>query len=415
MNHKKVTIVVIGDEILLGRVVDTNSGAIARAVDRLGCKTTQILTIGDTESEIREAVVQSLAISDIVFTTGGLGPTKDDKTKKVLAEIFGGNMVRNAAVTDNIRRIFAGRNLKLNQLTLDQTLVPSSANIIQNVYGTAPVMVFQKGERMLVSLPGVPYEMEGMLPEVIAYLQREQSVDENIHHSTWVVTEMSESALSQKLEEFETCLPRGLKLAYLPDSPVIKLRLDGNCSEAEFRVHEKLLDDKLKSIKELTILGRGEKSLAEIAVETLATKNLSLATAESCTGGNIAHVITSVSGASAVFNGGVVSYANSTKISLLDVGADTLKAHGAVSRPVVVQMADGASRALATDCAIATSGIAGPTGGTPDKPVGTVWIAVKTPQGITAECFRFPGKRSQVIARATAKAIIMLLKTVNDM
>ncbi|MCH5219615.1 MAG: CinA family nicotinamide mononucleotide deamidase-related protein [Muribaculaceae bacterium] len=406
----KVAIIVIGDEILLGKITDTNTGAIARIADKNGFRVVSVTTVGDRAVDIKNAVKQNLENADIVFTTGGLGPTKDDITKTALMEIFGGKLVRDDSVTKNIENIFAGRNLKLNQLTLDQALVPDTAHIINNRFGTAPIMVFNHREKTLVAMPGVPTETEGMLPEVFTYLQRHFKIDETLRHETFVVTGMSESALAQALAQFEESLPPDFKLAYLPDSPFIRLRLDGPDNNDIYEHVLSSLSATLTGLSELTILATEDMSLAEIVIGTLTARNLTLSTAESCTGGNIAHNITSVSGSSAVFNGAVVSYANTAKINLLDVGKETIEQYGAVSRQVVFQMVDGACRALSTDCAIATSGIAGPTGGTPDKPVGTVWIAVKTPSGTCAQCYRFPGDRAKVIARATATGMIMLLQ-----
>lgn len=404
------SIVIIGDEILLGRVTDTNSGAIARAMDRAGSRIVSIATVGDNAQAIRNAVEAALAESDVVFTTGGLGPTKDDITKRVLTDIFGGETVRNDEVTKNIESIFAAKGLKLNPLTLDQALVPASATIIQNRLGTAPIMVFSKDGKTLVSMPGVPFETEGMLPEVVRHIIEVRRPGSGLRHTTFVVTGISESALAGCLDSYEQSLPEDYKLAYLPDSPVIRLRLDGPEADVQYAAYSEALKSALSAINDLTILGCGEKTIGALVVERLKEKGLTMATAESCTGGNIAHIITSVPGASEVFAGGVVSYANSAKINVLGVGAETLADNGAVSRPVVLQMVGGACKALAADCAVATSGIAGPGGGTPDKPVGTVWIAVRTPQGSEAVCYRFPGSRDRVIARASATALIMLLK-----
>lgn len=404
------SIVIIGDEILLGRVTDTNSGAIARAMDRAGSRIVSIATVGDNAQAIRNAVEAALAESDVVFTTGGLGPTKDDITKRVLTDIFGGETVRNDEVTKNIESIFAAKGLKLNPLTLDQALVPVSATIIQNRLGTAPIMVFSKDGKTLVSMPGVPFETEGMLPEVVRHIIEVRRPGTGLRHTTFVVTGISESALAGCLDSYEQSLPEDYKLAYLPDSPVIRLRLDGPEADVQYAAYSEALKSALSAINDLTILGCGEKTIGELVVERLKEKGLTMATAESCTGGNIAHIITSVPGASEVFAGGVVSYANSAKINVLGVGAETLADNGAVCRPVVLQMVGGACKVLAADCAVATSGIAGPGGGTPDKPVGTVWIAVRTPQGSEAVCYRFPGSRDRVIARASATALIMLLK-----
>lgn len=406
----KATLVIIGDEILLGRVIDTNSGHITRALDAIGIETTGIMTVGDKGDAIRDAVITALDNSNVVITTGGLGPTKDDITKHVLAGIFGGEIVRDDSVTANINEIFERRGLKLNRLTLDQALVPSSARILQNRYGTAPVMVFEKNGKSLIALPGVPVEMEGMLPDVVRMLLERYHPESCLYHATIMLYGISESALAQHLDSFEKELPPSCKLAYLPDSPVIKLRLDSIGHKDLFEQALKRLKDELHAIKEINIISEEDLTVPEIVLNALRNKGLSLGTAESCTGGNIAHIVTSIPGASDVFYGGVVSYANAVKTNILGVNPATLENFGAVSRETVTAMAEGACQALGTDCAVATSGIAGPGGATPDKPVGTVWIAVKTPAGTQTFLHRFPGDRNAVIRRASTVALIHLIE-----
>ena len=398
-------IIIIGDEILLGRVLDTNSGFISRALDREGVTVKRIVTVGDNAAEIRHAVDSALAVADIVFTTGGLGPTKDDITKRVLLERFGGTMVRNNDVTAHLHDWAARRGMKLNELTLDQALVPSSADVMVNRLGSAPIMFFNENGKTLVTMPGVPFETEGMLPDVLGAIIADGKADGR-RHSTFIVTGITESALAMRLATFEEHLPEGFSLAYLPDSPIIKLRLDG-VPDDRFSVIEEVLAQRISDL----MIGRGEKTIGQLVVESLKTLGKTMATAESCTGGNIAHLVTSVPGSSDIFNGGVVSYANSAKINVLGVSPETLAAHGAVSEQTVLQMADGAARVLGTDYAVATSGIAGPGGGTDEKPVGTVWIGVHTPNGTFANVYRFPGNRDRVIARASATALINLLKS----
>lgn len=403
----KTSIIIIGDEILLGRVADTNTGDICRALDRAGIIAAGVRTVGDDAEAIRRAVNDALSTSDVVITTGGLGPTKDDITKRVLTEIFGGETIRDAAITANIKAVFAGKGLALNNLTLDQALVPSSARIIQNRFGTAPVMVFERDGHRLYTMPGVPGEMRGMLPEVVEDIRLNTPGLAHTRHATRVVTGISESALAQRLDNFENALPPTVSMAYLPDSPIIRLRLDGRCDEMTFKDCVRHLDGELASVE---VLAYDDLSLGEIVLHEVGKRGLTVATAESCTGGNIAHTITAVAGSSAIFNGGAVTYANAAKVDVLGVSADVIAREGAVSEPVVRAMAEGACRVFHTDCAVATSGIAGPGGGTDDKPVGTVWIAVRTPRGTAAHCYHFPGNRSRVIARATATALIDLLR-----
>lgn len=398
-------IVIIGDEILLGRVQDTNSGFIARALDREGIRVVSVSTTGDNGADIKRAIDNAMAIADVVITTGGLGPTRDDITKRVLLDRFGGTPVRDADVTAHLHRWAEARGMKLNDLTLDQALVPSSARVMVNRAGSAPIMFFTDGSgKTVVSMPGVPFETETMLPDVIATLLADRRA-EGKRHSTFILSGITESDLAIRLADFEDSLPEGFSLAYLPDSPVIRLRLDGP-DDHRFDAFDNTLEERVADL----LLGAGEKSLGQLVVDALAKRGLTLSTAESCTGGNIARMITSVPGSSEVFNGGVVSYANSTKTDVLGVMPETLAVHGAVSEPTVRQMVEGATRVLHTDCAVATSGIAGPGGATPDKPVGTVWIAVNTPRAATAAVYRFPGTRDRVIARASATALINLLR-----
>lgn len=410
---RKVSIVVIGDEILLGRVADTNSGFIARAADAAGWRIVSIRTAGDSGADIRAAVDNAMSESDIVFTTGGLGPTKDDITKSVLLDIFGGQPVLNADVAADIEQLFAARGLRMNPLTAEQAVVPSSARIIRNRFGTAPIMLFESSGRRLVAMPGVPSEMEGMLPEVMDLLKDAESDNaEKVRHSTRMVSGMTESDLAGALAAYEDTLPRNYKLAYLPDSPLIKLRLDCYGDDSRFDFFTGALDEILFRLDELYIYTHGDKTIGKIVIENLRINGLTLATAESCTGGNIARVVTSEAGASEVYTGGVVSYDNSVKTGVLGVDPAVLEQHGAVSGQVVEQMAEGVCRVLGTSCSVATSGIAGPGGGTVDKPVGMVWIAVKTRRGVHSKCFKFRGKRGDIIRSASTAALLMLLRNI---
>lgn len=406
MQHS-LSIVVIGDEILIGQVTDTNSGAIARAFGPEGWEVKRISVIGDSADSITGSIRSALESSDLVITTGGLGPTKDDITKGVLMAVFGGSLVFSEDVARNIREVFDKRGLTLNPLTEAQALVPDSCRIIQNRFGTAPLMWFERDGKVLISMPGVPFETEGMLPEVVKLVTEHFSPGEKSFHQTLMVAGITESDLAAKLENFEEGLANGLHLAYLPQPGIIRLRLDGQRIDSRdfIRAVEQLK-------RELTglFIYDGDATPAEILLKELDRRRLTCATAESCTGGNIAHRITSVPGSSVSFLGGVVSYANSVKTDLLDVGKETLQRCGAVSREVVEQMALGVCRATGADCAVATSGIAGPSGGTPDKPVGTVWIAWAVKGRVEARMFRFPGNRQRVIDRATTEAILGLYK-----
>lgn len=406
-----LSIIVIGDEILLGQVTDTNSGAIARAFGPMGWQVRRVVTVPDDSDAISAAVNAALNESQLVITTGGLGPTKDDITKHTLMEIFGGTLRRDPDVTANIRRVFDLRGLEMNPLTADQALVPDSCQVIQNLYGTAPVMWFERDGRVLVSMPGVPFETEGMLPEVARLVRDRFAPDVELHHRVAMASGITESALAAHLAQYEDALAPGIHLAYLPQPGLIRLRLDGiGCSAECFdRAWQTLLDTAKPYIIHI-----GDATPAAMLIEALRTRGLTMATAESCTGGNIAHAVTSVAGASDVFLGGIVSYANSVKSGLLGVSADDLAQYGAVSEPVVRQMAVGACNATGADCAVATSGIAGPGGGTSDKPVGTVWMAWCVRGRVETRCFRFPGDRARVINRATSEGLLALFRAVTD-
>ena len=408
----KAAVIIIGDEILLGRVTDTNSGFIARTFEPLGIAVDTIVTVGDNGADIAAAVRRLTEKYPLVITTGGLGPTKDDITKKVLCDIYGGTLEMDAEVLANVEEIFARKGLKMNRLTQMQALVPTSSTVIQNRLGTAPIMQFRNAAgHILVAMPGVPFETQGMLSSGLArQLASQLAPDVHTCHRTLLTWGITESDLAERLDPIESVLPDSLHLAYLPNSPVIKLRVDGRgsdpgrvCAETE-----SLFRRLLQELGDL-VIADSDMAVEECLENRLRQLHLTVGTAESCTGGNIAHRVASLAWRSEVVNGGVVSYSNAVKHNVLGVSQTDLDTYGAVSEPVVRQMALGACRVLATDCAMATSGIAGPGGGTPQKPVGTVWIAVCVKGKVTAACHRFPGNRERVIHRATVTAMLMLL------
>lgn len=411
-----VSIIAIGDELLIGQVTDTNTGEIARMIAPLGWQLTYVQIVRDNAAEIRDAISRALDRTDIVLTTGGLGPTKDDITKQVMCRYFGGELRHDPQVYDNIRNIFDRRGLSLNALTESQAMVPTSCRVIQNAVGTAPVMWFERDGKVLVSMPGVPFEMRhAMTADVLPQLLARYGSGESIEHRVILLTGITESDAAEALDAIERDMPAYLHLAYLPQPGLVRLRLDGKHTDARLLTAEidryaDIIADTLRD----NVLWRRDNTPAEIVLELMRSRGLHLATAESCTGGNIAHTITAVAGCSDVYNGSVVSYTNTAKSGLLGVCPDTIDIHGAVSIEVVTAMAEGAARALHAECAIATSGIAGPGGGTPDKPVGTVCIAVTTPRGTRSERFRFPGSRDRVIDRATSTALLMLARTLLD-
>lgn len=412
MNHKglKLSIIIIGDEILLGRVTDTNSSLIARTFTSMGWEVAGIRTVGDTAEAITAAARAALAEADLVVTTGGLGPTRDDITKSVLLSIFGGTMVEDEGVLANVSRIFAKRGLTMNELTRSQAMVPSTCRVIMNRLGTAPVMWFEsqrgEGPQVLVSMPGVPFETRGMLPEVAAAAAALFHPENRFRRAELSLTGVSESDLAERLADYEDSLPEGAHVAYLPSPGRLLLRLDAADVTAD------RFDALLARLKELAggnLAGEGALSPAEILLAKLRKNgNLTVATAESCTGGNIARSITATAGCSDVYLGSVVSYSNGVKTAVLGVSPEVLATEGAVSEPVVRAMAEGACRVLGADCAVATSGIAGPGGAVPGKPVGTVWMAAAVKGRVQASLFHIAGDRAAVIEGATARALNLL-------
>lgn len=411
-----VSIIAIGDELLIGQVTDTNSGEIARHISPYGWRVNDVQVVSDAPADITRAIDRAFALSDVVLTTGGLGPTKDDLTKQVLRDYFGGELKEDPEVLRNVREVIEKRGLKLNDLTAMQAIVPTSCQVIQNRVGTAPIMWFERDGKVLVSMPGVPFETREMFQtEVFPRLLKTFHTDEAVEHRTIMVCDISESKLAMDLDEWESALPSWLHLAYLPKPGLIRLRLDGKHPDAEFinKEIDRYRNELLERVKD-HLLFDDDRTVAEILLHHLNARGLTVATAESCTGGNIAHEITSVAGSSSAMLGGVVAYSNDVKMRLLGVPADMLAAHGAVSLPVAEAMAKGARRATGADIAIATSGIAGPGGGTPDKPVGTVCIAVSTPTETVSQIFHFPGNRQRVIDRATTVGMIMAIKRLSS-
>lgn len=411
-----ISVIVIGDELLIGQVTDTNSGWIARHVNPLGWNVKYVKVVSDNSDEIIKAIDEALSQVDLVLTTGGLGPTKDDITKAALCQYFGGELVYDKEVEKNVLEVVEKRHLKINPLTAAQAYVPSSCKVIQNRVGTAPIMWFEKNGKVLVSMPGVPFETEQMMErEVIPQLVKHFCTNEHIEHRTFIVIDYCESALAIKLEQFEAELPAYIHLAYLPRPGIIRLRLTGHLSDkSQLESDMDMLSDKLRALLDDSIISYEDKPVAAILGDMLRCRGYSLSTAESCTGGNIAHEITEIPGSSEYFTGSVVSYSNDVKELVLGVSRESIDEYGAVSRQVVEQMCRGVSKLLNTRCAIATSGIAGPGGGSADKPVGTVWICVGCDGAIVSERCHFPGSRDRVIDRATMTGMIMLIKLLRD-
>ena len=430
----KAEIITIGDELLIGQVVDTNSAWMAERLNEVGISLHQITSVHDNREHILKALDEAFSRADIVLTTGGLGPTKDDITKHVLCEYFGTQLVEDSHVRAHIHELYKDRPDALNRLTATQWLVPESATILPNRVGSAPIMVFEKicspsgrslnsseaFTKRLISLPGVPHEMEiAMTEQVLPYIRLEVRGERleargEIIHRTILVHGIPESKLAIQIEDWENALPSYIHLAYLPKDGMIRLRLSsyGEATEAEIQSH---IDTLLPLISDY-LLATEDISLEALAARLLTQQGMTIATAESCTGGRLAAALNAQSGSSAYYMGSVVAYANEVKEQVLGVQHDTLVQHGAVSEQTVRQMAEGVRTLMHTDYAIATSGIAGPTGGTPDKPVGTVWIAWATPTGTEAQCFHFGAarEREQITHRAVTTALVKLIQSLTN-
>ena len=403
------TILTIGDELLIGQIVDTNSVFIARQLNAAGVVVCERTSIGDDHAQIVAALERALDRSQIVILTGGLGPTKDDITKRTLAKIFRSEMRYDDEVGAHVERMLAQRGIAFNALNRAQAMVPECCTVLFNAHGTAPGMWFERDGKVAVALPGVPFEMEHlMLDEVMPRLKSRFALRQIVHR-TLITSGLAESMLAGRIEDWEAALPPYLKLAYLPNPGAVRLRLsayevDGASAAEEigrqFEVLRRLIPEH--------VVGFETASVQELVHDRLTERGLTLAVAESCTGGTIAARFTALPGASAYFRCGVVAYSNEAKHDLLGVDPQAIERHGAVSEEVARQMAQGVRRAARADYAVATTGIAGPTGGSERKPVGTVWIAVATPAGTTAVCRQCGTDRRQIIDRAAAVAISLL-------
>lgn len=405
----EVEIINIGDELLIGQVVNTNAADMAKMLNKAGFDVRKTSVIGDEAEIIRSSLQSAMQRAAVVLITGGLGPTKDDITKKVLAEEFDSSLIMNEQVRVHVERYFASKGLPFTPTNAEQALVPDKCRVVFNSVGTAPGMCFEKNGKLVFSMPGVPFEMRTMMPEVIE-IMKQHFKSEAVEYKTLLVSGIGESFLSDKLEGFEANLPRGISLAYLPKGGTIRLRLTAKGADRN-KVTDMLgkqTELLLASVKDY-FMGFECDNLAETLGERLSENGKTVATAESCTGGNIAHLITLVAGSSRYYKGSVVSYANEVKEKVLGVRAGDLQQYGAVSEEVVKQMAEGVKRLLKTDYSIATSGIAGPSGGSDEKPVGTVWIAVAGERGCVAEKFLFNTTRDNFIERTSNQAILMLL------
>ena len=404
-------IITIGDEILMGQILDTNSQYIARRLTEIGVEVTEELSIPDKREEIYETVDYAMQEADLIFVTGGLGPTKDDVTKKVLAEYFGSRLVFNPQAMEWLEELLRNRNLPMNENNKSQAFLPDNCRLLRNFKGTASGMWFERGWKSLISMPGVPFEMEHLMDMYVIPELKAKYPHLQLEYRMLKVYDVAESQLAHHLEMWEDALPDGLKLAYLPSPGMVKLRVTAKGEGI------KQLEERYESLKEVLTGMRyteGEDALEKQMGKVLRKKGMTIATAESCTGGEIARLITSVPGSSEYFKGTVVAYANDVKIRVLGVAAEDIEKEGAVSEKVVLQMAEGVRKLMQANYAVSTSGVAGPDGGTPEKPVGTVWIGIATPKRTFARKFVFSFTRERNIAKAAAKALELLMLEVEN-
>ncbi|MBQ7946076.1 MAG: competence/damage-inducible protein A [Bacteroidales bacterium] len=408
----KIRIVNIGDELLIGQVINSNAAVMSKYLLSQGFFVDRVVVTGDTGDAIRQEIASAFAQVEAVILTGGLGPTKDDITKKVICEFFDTELVLHQPTLDFVSGWLAGRGVQMSDTNREQAMVPASAVVLPNRCGTAPGLWLEKDGKVLISLPGVPYEMDELMSlEVLPRLSAFYHPGEHYLCKTVQTIGIGESTLSDLLESWETSLPAHIGLAYLPDSGIVRLRLTGSGNDLQQLEREMDAEvEKLCSLAGAYVFAKEDLPMHQIVFKLLSQQGKTMATAESCTGGYIAHLMTSIPGSSAVFKGSVVSYANEVKENVLQVSSEHLETHGAVSREVVESMASNVRQLMQTDVAIATSGIAGPDGGSPEKPVGTVWMALATPEGVRSECFHFgnAGGRMRVVYRAAVRAYNML-------
>lgn len=402
-------IITIGDELLIGQTIDTNSAWMGDQLSRIGLPVRRITSISDEPAEIRSALEDSMKRADLILITGGLGPTNDDRTKKTLGEFFNSRLILNHVVLSDIERLWSKRNAPVVGVNRDQALVPDNCRVIRNYNGTAPGMWFERDGKIAISMPGVPFEMKGMMESTILPALREHFKAPAIIYKTIMTTGVGESALALKIKAWEDTLPKGFSLAYLPSPGIVKLRITGIGPDtgAVIRKTDQLLEGLIELIPDW-IYGYDEETLEQVTGALLLKNKFTLATAESCTGGTIASLITSVPGSSAWYRGSIVAYSNDIKQTFLEVPKNSIETHGAVSQEVVEAMAYHARLKLGTDYAIAVSGIAGPDGGSEEKPVGTVWIAVSGSKATVSKLFAMGEHRGRNILKASLAALNML-------
>ncbi len=407
----KAELITIGDEILIGQIVDTNSAWMGQNLNLHGIEVYQVTSVHDDHQHILKALSDAEENADLVLITGGLGPTKDDITKNTLCEYFGSELVFHPEVLEHVRSLLTSRNVTINQLNRDQAMLPANCTVLHNSAGTASGMWFERNNTIFVSMPGVPFEMEAIMTEEVFPRLAKLGIGESIVHKTVLTIGLPESMLAELIEKWESALPGFIKLAYLPSPMMVRLRLSGYGLNKELLENEinRRVGELLQIIPE-NVFGFDDDNLALVIGRELMASGKTMAVAESCTGGYLAQSITSNPGCSAYFKGGVVAYSNEIKHKILGVSFELLDKFGAVSQEVAEAMALGAQEMLNAEYSVATTGIAGPDGGTEEKPVGTVWIAVAGPSGVKSKKYIFKHNRERNIIR-TAQTALNLLRT----
>lgn len=405
------TLITIGEELLIGQVIDTNSAWLGQQLNALGIRVQKRVSVPDNPESIAKAFQSCLKESNIIISTGGLGPTSDDKTKDVLCKIFDSTLIEDSETVEHVRRFFADRNLPLSEVNRKQAWIPDKAKIMKNTLGTAPGLYFNIDNKHIFVLPGVPFEMKMLFELQVSKIIKLHSTHKVLVHETITVSGIGESFLSDKIKEWENKLPQNISLAYLPSPGLIRLRLS-IFSDDELKSRNLLkqyFSELMPQIKDYYVSDRDEK-MHETLFRLLKTKKKSISTAESCSGGYLASLLTSIPGSSEIYKGSIIAYDNKVKIQSLNVKANTLEMHGAVSREVVCEMSKNIREIMHTDYAIATSGIAGPSGGTKEKPVGFIWIAIADKNMVYAQNFQFGKFREVNIIRSSVEGINMIIK-----
>ncbi len=416
MNQVYASIITIGDELLIGQVIDTNSAWIAQELNKIGIAVKHRVAVGDNKADILQALDEEQKQANIILITGGLGPTADDITKPLLCEYFGGKMILHQPSLDFITELFEKKFKRpMTERNLKQAEVPDICTVLLNERGTAPGMLFKKGDKIFVAMPGVPHEMKWLMQaHVLPYIAQHYQ-NGYVEHKTLLTAGIGESTLADTINDIEESLPAYIKLAYLPNYGMVRLRLTAYGTDKillleDLQKYFTLLKERVAEF----LVADEDLPLEAVVGKLLKESNETVATAESCTGGLIAHLISSIPGASLYFKGSIVSYSNEVKTNLLGVTTEVLETFGAVSEQTVIKMATEVRKKLNTDYGVAVSGIMGPDGGTVDKPVGTVWIAIATPKDVQVNLFHLPFDRQRNVQQTAVNALNFLRKKIVD-